>query len=78
MHGSLVAEVREFAASHNYPLADFQGDCSARHPWEHAIPRACENISQYIFNYLRGTHGLLLSSALLNSSTRPGFKETNS
>ena len=77
MHPNLIAEVEAFATRYSYPLIGFENDCSARYPWKRAEPRSCENVSQYIFDTLKGTEGLLLSSALLNRNTGSGFEETN-
>ena len=73
----LVDEVRTFARRHDYPIADFQGDCSARYPWLAHEPRSCENISVMIDRRLRSTGGLLISSGLLNADNRADFEETN-
>lgn len=78
MHPDLIAEVTYFAAYHGYQLVGFQGDCSARRPWETSVPRSCENISKHIMEHLKGSHGLLISSALLNSETASGFTSINS
>ena len=73
---ALVDEVERFAASRRLPLVGFESDCPARHPWETGT-RTCENIGQYIYRSLRGTDGLLVTSALTNADTGGRFSVIN-